>query len=66
MLKLSGAQLGGGIIFNHGRLDIVGETFPAENELPHPYSHYLRRMYYEFSSSSATLFAGEDYAESDR
>jgi predicted TIM-barrel fold metal-dependent hydrolase len=52
-LKIIWAQLGGGIIFNHGRLDIVGETFPAENELPHPYSHYLRRMYYEFSSCSA-------------
>ena len=52
-LKIIWAQLGGGIIFTHGRLDIVGETFPAENQLPHPYSHYLRRMYYEFSSCSA-------------
>jgi aminocarboxymuconate-semialdehyde decarboxylase len=52
-LKIIWAQLGGGIIFNHGRLDIVGETFPAENEMPHPYSHYLRRMYYELSGCSA-------------
>ncbi len=52
-LRIIWAQLGGGIIFTHGRLDIEGETFPAENELPHPYSHYLRRMYYEFSSCSA-------------
>jgi aminocarboxymuconate-semialdehyde decarboxylase len=52
-LKIIWAQLGGGIIFTHGRLDIVGETFPAENGLPQPYSHYLRQMYYEFSSCSA-------------
>ena len=52
-LKIIWAQLGGGIVFNHGRLDIVGETFPAENELPYPYSHYLTRMYYEFSSCSS-------------
>ncbi len=52
-LKMIWAQLGGGIVFNLGRLDIVGETFPAENNLPHPHSHYLSRMYYEFSSCSA-------------
>ncbi|MEX0805527.1 MAG: amidohydrolase family protein [Candidatus Binatia bacterium] len=51
-LKIIWAQLGGGIIFNHGRLDIVGETFPAENELSHPHTHYLKQMYYEFSSCS--------------